>query len=229
MKDTVTPEVGIRIPTEVPHADLTTYLGHRLYGGTDSYVQYLSQLSALTRVHVGRMVQALVALAGDPGLRRRMGQAGQARARQLYDWKAVIPQYQALWAEQAAMVAAARAGKTPPAPMNAALLPPAPSPGVFFTAYPSRTGPTQGLRYRATARAAGMPGVTEMLALRDYQKLRRQIESPQRAQALFDRIAAGGPRGARLEDAAPAARVPLRAAQRLALWLLKYDYIEESG
>ncbi|GAB1363214.1 hypothetical protein MASR1M32_24500 [Rhodobacter sp.] len=116
MKDTVTADVGFRVATEWPRGDLTAYLGQRHFGGTDSYVQYTSQLSALTRVDVRGLTAALVALGADPARRARLGQAGQARARAVYDWSVVIPQMQALWAEQAAMLAHARAGGRPRPP-----------------------------------------------------------------------------------------------------------------
>ncbi|MEZ5797513.1 MAG: glycosyltransferase family 4 protein [Paracoccaceae bacterium] len=149
MKDTVTPDVGFRIPTEMPHGDLTTYLGQRYFGGTDSYVQYVSQLSALTRMDVRALVDALVALGQDAQLRARMGQAGQARARALYDWAAVVPQMQALWAEQAAILdRAQKAGNVPPPP-HPAQMPPAPSPGLFFRAYPTGTGAGPDRVFRA--------------------------------------------------------------------------------
>jgi hypothetical protein len=48
-------------------------------------------------------VLALVELITKPELRKKMGQAGQERARNVYDWKVVFPQYQALWSEQDAM------------------------------------------------------------------------------------------------------------------------------
>ena len=47
-------------------------------------------------------------------LRRRMGKAGQARARETFDWTAIIPQYQTLWREQRA-IRLARNNKGPSA------------------------------------------------------------------------------------------------------------------
>ena len=55
---------------------------------------------------------AFRALAADPMLRRRMGKAGQARARETFDWTAIIPQYQTLWREQRAIRLAAPATGT---------------------------------------------------------------------------------------------------------------------
>ncbi|OYW53175.1 MAG: hypothetical protein B7Z31_12140, partial [Rhodobacterales bacterium 12-65-15] len=49
MKDTVTDTTGFRIPTEMARAGAATHISLRHLGGTDSYLQYLGQLSALTR------------------------------------------------------------------------------------------------------------------------------------------------------------------------------------
>jgi glycosyltransferase involved in cell wall biosynthesis len=38
MKDTVTPDVGFRIPTELPGPGQATYLSQRHMGGTDSAI-----------------------------------------------------------------------------------------------------------------------------------------------------------------------------------------------
>jgi hypothetical protein len=81
MKDTVTPDVGIRIPTEVPHADLT-YLSrppplwrHR---------QLCAVPEPVVRADagdVGRMTAGAGGAGRRPRAAARMGQAGQARAR----------------------------------------------------------------------------------------------------------------------------------------------------
>ena len=225
MKDTVTPDVGIRVPTETPRADLTVYLGQRHYGGTDSYVQYVSQLSALTRVDVRALTEALVALGSDAGLRARMGQAGQARARAVYDWAAVVPQMQALWAEQAAMLAAARASGRLPPPVAPALVPPAPAPGLFFGAYPTRQGAPAERRFRARP-ADDRPSLEATLSLRDYEGVRRLFEARPRVAAVLAALQAAGEAGATVDQLASASGVAERAVARSLYWLMKYDFAE---
>jgi len=44
--------------------------------------------------------QAYARLISDPGLRRRMGQAGRQRAEQLFAWPRIIQAYEALWQDQ---------------------------------------------------------------------------------------------------------------------------------
>lgn len=226
MKDTVTPDVGMRVPTELPRPGLSTHASQRHFGGTDSYVQYLSQISAMTPLDLGAMTRALVTLALDPDLRRRMGAAGQARARALYDWSVVIPQMQALWGEQAAMLAHARAGGGAAlAPMPPGLIPVGPAVDEMFAAYPTAFAPAD----RRLALASSRPGQTprEMFALRNYAARRRLIEDPARIEAILAAFAAAGPQGATEADIAAATRLPPAIVARVALWLLKYGYLTE--
>ena len=225
MKDTVTPEVGFRIPTEMPRARLSGYVNQRYLGGTDTYVQYLSQMSAMTSFDVPAFARALVTLATDPELRARMGAAGQARARALYDWRAVIPQMQALWGEQAAMLAHAR---TDPGPSTAALshdlLPVGPAVEEMFAAYPTlRAAPDRRLRAAATG---NRPGPRETFELRNYAARRRLLDDPARIETVLAAYAAAGPEGATEAEIAAVTRIPVAAVGRMALWLLKYNFLQ---
>lgn len=225
MKDTVTPEVGIRVPTELPRAGLSTYVSQRFLGGTDAYVQYVSQMSAMTSFDVPAFARALATLAGDPDLRRRMGAAGQARARAMYDWRAVIPQMQALWGEQAAMLAHARkTGGRATAPVAPGLVPVAPAVEEMFAAYPTAFAPPDR-RLRAVP-LGDRPRPTETLALRNYGIRRRLLDDPARIEAVLAAYAACGPTGATEAEIAVTARIPETAVARMALWLLKYHFLE---
>lgn len=226
MKDTVTPEVGFRIPTELPRAGLSTYLSQRHLGGTDSYVQYLGQVSALTPVDLGALTRALVKLALDPELRARMGAAGRARARQHYDWSAVIPAMQALWAEQAAMLAHARGrGGAGLSPVPPGLVPVGPAVEQMFADYPTAFAPPDR-RLRASGRPA--PAPAEMFALRNYSVRRRLVDRPDRIAAILAAYAAAGPQGATEAEIATSSELPPAVVGRAALWLLKYGYLTEA-
>ncbi|MDE2030224.1 MAG: hypothetical protein KGI97_06640, partial [Alphaproteobacteria bacterium] len=52
-----------------------------------------------TAVDIEWCAQAFAVLIGDANLRRSYGANGQARAREVFDWKNIIPQYEALWNE----------------------------------------------------------------------------------------------------------------------------------
>jgi glycosyltransferase involved in cell wall biosynthesis len=226
MKDTVTPEVGIRVPTEMPRAGLSTYVSQRFMGGTDSYVQYLSQMSAMTSFDVGAFARALVTLATDADLRARMGAMGQARVRAFYDWRAIIPQMQALWAEQAAMLAHARKTAGPAiAPRDPAHVPIGPAVDEMFAAYPT-TRAAEGRRLRAVA-VGERPGPRETFALRNYDLRRRLLDDPARIEAILNAYAAAGAAGATEAEIAAAIRYPVAAVGRAALWLLKYHFLVE--
>jgi D-inositol-3-phosphate glycosyltransferase len=67
----------------------------------ETYQTYVGAVAQHTAVHVGRATDALVALADSAELRARMGAAGRARARALFDWPVVVAQYNALFGELA--------------------------------------------------------------------------------------------------------------------------------
>ena len=226
MKDTVTADVGFRIPTELPRAGLSTYVSHRFLGGTDSYLQYLSQMSAMTPLDVGAMARALVTLARDPDLRARMGAAARYRARRLYDWSAVIPEVQALWGEQAAMLAHARSRGGPGlAPLQPGLIPVGPAVEEMFAAYPT-TFASDDRRLAATT-GPNRPTPREVLDLRNYGARRRLLEDPARIEAVLAAYAATGPAGATEAEIASATRLPAAMIARVSLWLLKYHFLQE--
>lgn len=225
MKDTVTPEVGFRIPTELPRAPLSTYVSHRHMGGTDGYLQYLSQMSAMTPLDVGAMAQALVTLAADPDLRARMGAKGRDRARAVYDWAVVIPQMQALWGEQAAMLAhARRTGGPALAARDAGSLPVGPSVDQMFAAYP--TGFAAADRRLAAVPTRDRPGPAETLTLRNYAHRRRLLEDPARIERVLAAYAAAGPSGATEAEIVTATGLPIGVIGRISLWLLKYHFLK---
>ncbi len=225
MKDTVTQEVGFRIPTELPRAPLSTYVSYRHMGGTDSYLQYLSQMSSMTPVDVGAMAKALLALAVDPALRARMGAKARERARAQYDWAVVIPQMQALWGEQAAMLAhARRTGGPELAAREAGLVPVAPSVDQMFAAYPtSFAAPDRRL---AAVTIGDRPGSEATFSLRNYAFRRRLLEDPARIELVRAAYAAAGPSGATEAEIAAATGLPISVIGRISLWLLKYDFLK---
>lgn len=228
MKDTVTPDVGIRVPTEMPRAGEATYLSLRHLGGTDSYLQYLGQMSALTRLDVGALTRALELLACDPALRKAMGKAGKARARALYDWRGIIPQMQALWGEQSAMLAHARARGGPlVARADPARLPTGPAPDLMFARYPSDPAPDRNRRLRAVV-TGGRPDIAETFALRRYAASGRLIEDPARLQTILAAFAVGGSDGATVDQIAKSFGLGQAVMARAVLWLLKYHFLEEA-
>lgn len=109
-KDTVRDGVdGFRIPTLMPQAGLGGDLALRHALEIDTYDMYCGHTCSLVAVDVQATAQAFTRLFNSPELRRQMGEAGRKRAEEVYDWKPIIGQYEALWAKQTELRLAAKA------------------------------------------------------------------------------------------------------------------------
>lgn len=124
-RDTVQDGVeGFRVPTLMPQEGSGADLAMRHALGVDTYDLYIGRVSSLVAVDVQATTRAFVRLFESPELRRRMGDAGRARARSVYDWKVVIGQYEALWAQLSEIRAGrATAGARPVHPWPARMDP----------------------------------------------------------------------------------------------------------
>ena len=99
-KDTVRDGIdGYRIPTVMPQAGLGSDLAMRHALEIDTYDMYCGHTCSLVAVDVEATAQAFIRLFESPELRKQMGDAGRQRAKEVYDWAAIIPQYEALWAQ----------------------------------------------------------------------------------------------------------------------------------
>jgi alpha-maltose-1-phosphate synthase len=109
-KDTVRDGVdGFRIPTLMPQAGLGGDLALRHALEIDTYDMYCGHTCSLVAVDVQATAKAFTRLFNSPELRNQMGEAGRKRAVQVYDWKPIISQYEALWAQQTELRLAAKA------------------------------------------------------------------------------------------------------------------------
>jgi glycosyltransferase involved in cell wall biosynthesis len=98
-KDTVRDGVdGFRIPTSMPKVGLAGDLALRHALEVDTYDLYCGYTSSLVSVDIQATASAFERLFDSAELRHRMGDAARRRARETYDWKVVIRQYEALWA-----------------------------------------------------------------------------------------------------------------------------------
>lgn len=101
-KDTVRDGVdGFRIGTTMPSSGLGGDLALRHALELDTYDMYCGHTCSLIAVDVHATATAFNQLFASPALRQKMGAAGQKRAREVYDWAVIIPQYEALWGQQA--------------------------------------------------------------------------------------------------------------------------------
>jgi len=194
-RDTVEDGVtGFRVPTLMGGDGARLAL--RFQGGADDYSAYLLGMSQSIAMDVGAAGTAFARLAADPALRRRMGEAGRARARALYDWSAVIPQYIALW-DELARIRAAGEERAAPVP-GRERVPVRPSPTRIFADYPTallwagtRLALAPGADPATLPILAGMPGAyTRALLLPPLPALTdslvRLAEGPATAAALID-------------------------------------------
>jgi glycosyltransferase involved in cell wall biosynthesis len=92
---------GFRLPTWAPAEGMGAHYAAALDRGMLGPDELGWAAAASTSVDLAVLTDRLCDLILDPELRRRMGEAGRARARALYDWPVVYRQYQALWAELA--------------------------------------------------------------------------------------------------------------------------------
>lgn len=97
-KDTVRDGIdGFRVPTLMPDIGLGGDLAQRHALNIDTYDMYCGHTCSLIAVDINATAQAFIRLFASQDLRKTMGHAGQQRARSLYDWAVIIPQYEALW------------------------------------------------------------------------------------------------------------------------------------
>lgn len=216
-KDTVRDEVdGFRIPTLMPPPGLGADLAIRHALEVDTYDMYCGHTCSLVSVDVQATARAFTRLVQSPERRRQMGEAGRQRARQLYDWSAIIPQYEALWAQLGELRRSQAAALKPlQHPWPARL-----DPFHGFAAYPTRTLAPQTLLalVDASPDAALQRALNyRALAMVDFAKLILPSDDEMRAVLT---AAAAGPRSA-LELVAPIAAARQASVFRALAWLLK--------
>lgn len=220
-RDTVRDGVdGFRVPTLMPSAGLGTDLAWRHAAEIDTYDMYCGHTCMLVAVDVQATAQAFTRLFESPELRREMGQAGRQRAREVYDWAAIIPRYEALWAGLAQVrQGQAEAIKPLPHPWPARM-----DPFHAFAAYPSHLLTPQTLLALVDADAdAALARVRACRRLAMVDFARAVLPGDEDVQAVL--AAATGPREAQaLVQGIEAARRPF--VFRSLAWLLKLGVLK---
>lgn len=101
-KDTVRDGVdGFRIPTFAPPPGEGERFASLYELNAINYDFYCAYTSMTVSVDLEVLAARLKLLVSEKELRRKMGAAGRARARETFDWNVVYRRYQALWAELA--------------------------------------------------------------------------------------------------------------------------------
>jgi len=189
-------EDGYLIPTFMPPPGTGEGLARRQLLEMDSYDRYIGYTSQCIGVDVRAAAEAFTALASDSDLRRRMGEAGRARARSQFDWRVIVEAYEALWEDLAARRAkdaevAARRPGMPVHPLRG-------DPFAVFAGYPSltigpktvvtaATGASEGELQRLAAASMNNYALELILPLPRLAKLLEQImsDSPVAAEKLL--------------------------------------------
>lgn len=128
---------GFLVPTWLPPAKSAADSALQNAMGQITYDQYVGHQSQFCSVDIAACVDAFTTLLENPSLRKQMGKAGQQRAREVFDWRVIISQYQELWKELArlrgtALAYDARTAGTCPMPTRQ-------DPTVLFQSYPTNT------------------------------------------------------------------------------------------
>ncbi len=103
-KDTVRDGVdGFRIPTWMPPPNLGEGFARLHEAGVENYDFYCGLTCQTVSVDGQVLSERLASLIVNPALRLSLGEAGRARAREVFDWKVIYQQYLRLYADLAGL------------------------------------------------------------------------------------------------------------------------------
>ncbi len=122
---------GFLVPTLQPPAGSGEILSRLLLNEREMYGGFLAKAALSVAVDQNKAGGILARLITDKNLRLSIADKAKKRVKAVYDWKNIIPAYEALWKENAAKRNAVK--KVWPT-----LLPQAPDPFAMYAAYPSR-------------------------------------------------------------------------------------------
>ena len=212
---------GFRIATYCPPPGAGRDLAYNYDQGWTIYSTYVGAASQMTAVDIPAAVEAIVALATNSDLRRKMGEAGQRRAQTDLDWSALIPRYEALWKEQNERRQQSL-GETSARTDNPWRADP------FATFASSPTEPLQGATSVAVAEGMTWAQAQDRLILSSASYVLRFMPNEADLERLYMAIAAHPVVTVdEVVAAYPASRRPLMA--RAILWFAKYGVVRIFG
>ena len=219
-KDTIVDcETGIRVRTLMSRPGVGRSIAERFENGQDNYHQYLGFVHQRTAIDVPEMAEAFRSLIDNPDLRAKMGAAGKRRAKQLYDWQAVIPQYQALWADMNAR----RHREFPTSPREGveAGNPAGVDPFRLYAQYPSDaiTNPT----VISADAALTEEDLKNLVDWTGAAALKRLVTSQENILQVSAMVAERGP--IRLDELAAKVGLTPAVTEGAVLWLAKYNRV----
>jgi glycosyltransferase involved in cell wall biosynthesis len=216
-KDTVRDGIdGCRVPTIAPRPGFGGDLASWVANNWMSYDNYVGAVAQYTAVDLAAAEAAILALVDDPEKRRTMGEAARRQAQAVFDWSAIIPRYQALWAEQDARRRAAAPVAHPRAN------PYRPDPYTLFGNYPSRNLQRTDMAAANPERDWAAAKARLEAPLAEYSRMNRP--TPEEVEAVFAALAARGPMPvAQLLAEIPTGRRSF--VERGLLWMARHDLI----
>ncbi len=213
-KDTVRDGIdGVRVPTLQPLPGAGNLLSARHALGIDSYDYFIGRTSLATAVDPQRLADACIKLATDKELRKQMGVEGKRRAREIFDWSVILPQYQDLASELADLRTSASLQK----PMS----------------WPTRADPFWRFKHFATSpvlptwRLSKQDKAEECFAERlDLLMLSYGFDDgllpKSKLVEFYEKLGAEAPR---IVDFAQLLNMDVGMALRIAMWLYKFGFI----
>ena len=208
----------------MPAAGLGGDLAQRHALEIDTYDMYCGHACSVVAVDVEATAQAFAKLFASPELRRQMGEAGRQRAKELYDWAVIIPQYEALWAQLGEIrKAQAPALKPLPQPWPARM-----DPFHAFASYPTALLTPQtllGLVDADVQTALKRVAQYRQLAMISFAKL--VLPTDAEVQAVLNGLAAGPKTASELIQPISAERQAF--VFRALVWLVKLGVLRVVG
>jgi glycosyltransferase involved in cell wall biosynthesis len=224
-KDTVRDGIdGFRIRTLMPGAGLGADLALRHALEIDTYDMYCGHTCSLVAVDIEAAAVAFKELFNSPELRRRMGVAGRQRATEVYDWAAIIPQYEALWTQLTEIRQAQAKNLKPLAhPWPARM-----DPFQAFAHYPTKT-----IALDTVLRLADINAQAALSRVVAYKELsmvsfpKAVLPTDTEVKRVLDAAEAGPRTAARLIQVIPAERQAF--VFRSLVWLVKLGILQVAG
>jgi hypothetical protein len=128
-------EDGFLIRTTQPPPGSGRALSELLLSGKEMYGGFLAKSALCVAVDHMQAAEDIVTLIKNKNLRRSIAEKAKTRVKATYDWKYIIPAYEALWDELAAKRRLVQAQNTPKS-WNVAL-PQVPDPFTMYAGYPT--------------------------------------------------------------------------------------------
>jgi starch synthase len=220
-KDTVRDGVdGYRVKTWSPGPPVGFVMARDYEAEVNNYDTYLSRTSTTVSCAWPELLAAATTLVTDAAARRTMGEAARRHAREVFDWSVVYAQYQALWAELAAIRTHALQDPDQRAWLEAAprVAPNGMDPYKVFAGYPTATIMPDTLLIRAPHASVELYGTMTAHTMTGFWK-----SPPEHVERLL-RLLDAGPLS--VQAAADALRLPILGVIEMTARLAKLGLLE---